>query len=364
MTFKSVCLTFCVLIPFILFISFHKSDIPINALLSNMSIQEISENWEPEQSYISLKKINADSPDFPLSWSYFVNSNLQYPYVGIQITDDFEKKFDLSNYDYFDLAIHGDYETSLSFILSLPFRDSELSDQLVPLQIDLIVLPEIQVIRCKISDFYIPVWWLDEQGMKHISLDRLDFSQVQNIFFIQNNHHAPNQNCIQLHDLILGQYIVRLILPGASLAVLLFLIARVTVFTEREKSKLRIHKAKPIIVSQPAFTTKISQYEQIRNYVKNHFTKTDLKISELADALQTPEYMVLKVIQAEGYNNFSRYVNSIRIESAKEMLLSMEKSIISIALTAGFGSLSQFNRVFKDQLGMTPTQYRKRANDN
>lgn len=53
------------------------------------------------------------------------------------------------------------------------------------------------------------------------------------------------------------------------------------------------------------------------------------------------------------------YVNKLRIEKAKELLLGNEHNILNIALQCGFGSLSTFYELFKKQVGATPRAYRK-----
>ena len=53
------------------------------------------------------------------------------------------------------------------------------------------------------------------------------------------------------------------------------------------------------------------------------------------------------------------YVDRLRLEEAKKRLLQTDEKIIDIAVSVGFGSLSTFNRFFKEQTGETPQAYRK-----
>ena len=56
---------------------------------------------------------------------------------------------------------------------------------------------------------------------------------------------------------------------------------------------------------------------------------------------------------------FNSYLNCYRVEKAKEMLLETELSISEIAFLCGFGSISQFNRVFRDVARRTPGEVRR-----
>lgn len=90
-----------------------------------------------------------------------------------------------------------------------------------------------------------------------------------------------------------------------------------------------------------------------------------LTIGRLAHDLGVPEYRLRRVInQGLGQRNFAAYLNSQRIAEAKAALADRtqdEVPILTIALDAGFGSLGPFNRAFKAETGMTPSEYRRAA---
>ena len=78
-------------------------------------------------------------------------------------------------------------------------------------------------------------------------------------------------------------------------------------------------------------------------------------------------------IACMSYSNFSRtfkqligysyvdYCNIMRVQRAKELLLSSKLSVTEIAHQLNFGSINYFNRVFKKFNGDTPLQYRKKT---
>ena len=79
--------------------------------------------------------------------------------------------------------------------------------------------------------------------------------------------------------------------------------------------------------------------------------------------LGLPEYRLRRLInQALGYRNFNSFVNHYRIAEAKAALADprqAEVPVLTIALDAGFSSLGPFNRAFKAETGMTPSEYRR-----
>ncbi len=54
------------------------------------------------------------------------------------------------------------------------------------------------------------------------------------------------------------------------------------------------------------------------------------------------------------------YVQSLRLEEAKQMLETTTLAVEAIAQEAGYGDASFFGRLFKRKIGVTPAQYRKR----
>lgn len=61
---------------------------------------------------------------------------------------------------------------------------------------------------------------------------------------------------------------------------------------------------------------------------------------------------------------FATYLRKMRINYAKNMLLSGNPSLTEIALESGFASLSHFSRIFKGEYGISPQEYRKKHRDD
>ncbi len=95
------------------------------------------------------------------------------------------------------------------------------------------------------------------------------------------------------------------------------------------------------------------------------YRQEGLTIGVLAGKLGLPEYRLRRAInQGLGYRNFNEYLNRHRLADAKQALADpgqAEVPILTIALDSGFQSLGPFNRAFKGDTGMTPTEYRRAA---
>lgn len=60
--------------------------------------------------------------------------------------------------------------------------------------------------------------------------------------------------------------------------------------------------------------------------------------------------------------NFKRFINILRFEQACEMLSKKKYGITEISGRCGFESIRNFNRIFKEFSGITPSEYQKRLN--
>jgi len=95
------------------------------------------------------------------------------------------------------------------------------------------------------------------------------------------------------------------------------------------------------------------------------FRQERLTIGALASRLAVPEERLRRAIhEGLGYRNFNAFINHYRLEDAKAALSDpsqCEVPVLTIAMDSGFQSLGPFNRAFKADTGLTPTEYRRMA---
>jgi len=93
------------------------------------------------------------------------------------------------------------------------------------------------------------------------------------------------------------------------------------------------------------------------------YREEGLGIAALAARLGLPEYRLRRLInQRLGHRNFTSFVNGYRLAETVAALSDPTQAqvpVLTIALDAGFQSIGPFNRAFKAQTGMTPTDFRR-----
>jgi AraC-like DNA-binding protein len=88
-------------------------------------------------------------------------------------------------------------------------------------------------------------------------------------------------------------------------------------------------------------------------------------LAALAALASLPEYRLRRLIhQGLGHRNFNAFINSFRLAEARAALADPARRgvpILSLALEAGFQSIGPFNRAFKAETGLTPSEYRQQG---
>lgn len=103
--------------------------------------------------------------------------------------------------------------------------------------------------------------------------------------------------------------------------------------------------------------------DKVLNFMRSEkpFTDGDLTVQKLAQRLSIPAHHLSQTLNERLGQTFSDFVNSYRVEEAKQKLLDpalKHLSVLGIAEEVGFNSKSSFNAVFKKHTNMTPSEFR------
>lgn len=98
--------------------------------------------------------------------------------------------------------------------------------------------------------------------------------------------------------------------------------------------------------------------EKAKKYLFENYAE-NITLKDVADELFIHEAYFSKLFNQEIGEGFNAFVNGIRIERAKEQLKYSNKQLKDISNEVGFRSSSYFNRVFKQNVGMSPMTFRK-----
>lgn len=104
-----------------------------------------------------------------------------------------------------------------------------------------------------------------------------------------------------------------------------------------------------------------SAVRKIQSIINNEYMN-DLNLNGLSEGVfLTPAY-ISYIFKQETGKNLVKYLTDFRLNKAKELLEQGEMKIVEIGMACGYSNQSYFNRIFKNNFGITPKQFRENMN--
>ena len=97
--------------------------------------------------------------------------------------------------------------------------------------------------------------------------------------------------------------------------------------------------------------------EKALMYLQDNFLENP-SLADVADQVGLSESAFSRFFKHKTGNTFSEHMVSLRLWMASKLLIETDQPVTDICFEAGFGNISNFNRVFLRKLGMTPSKYR------
>lgn len=100
-------------------------------------------------------------------------------------------------------------------------------------------------------------------------------------------------------------------------------------------------------------------FKRFLDYVHGNYTEK-LTIQGLSQVLHCSESYLNHMIKKRLGVCFNTYINKLRVEHAKELLLNTNDSILHIAVKVGYQDGGYFSRVFMRLMDISPSEFRRR----
>ncbi|HMG92658.1 MAG TPA: chromate resistance protein ChrB domain-containing protein [Chryseolinea sp.] len=102
--------------------------------------------------------------------------------------------------------------------------------------------------------------------------------------------------------------------------------------------------------------------KELKAIIQDHIdTNLSLSLKVISENLNVhPSYLSREFSKYFDDLSFGDYIRKLRIEKATTLLTGSQYSLAEIAYLTGFSDQSHFNRIFKKNIGITPSQYRRK----
>lgn len=101
------------------------------------------------------------------------------------------------------------------------------------------------------------------------------------------------------------------------------------------------------------------KFKVIIEFIHKNY-KNDIGIRDIADHVKISYSHIRKIFKDETGENIVDYINVMRVNEAKKLLVSTDMNIKDIALGLGYNNDQSFTRAFKKFEGITPGEYRNK----
>ncbi len=96
--------------------------------------------------------------------------------------------------------------------------------------------------------------------------------------------------------------------------------------------------------------------KRVKKYLDRHFQE-DLSLTEVADHFGLSKYQLIRKFGENYHTTPITYLKKIRVIHSLELLLGEDK-IATIARQVGYANGNYFSKVFRSEMGMSPSEYR------
>jgi two-component system response regulator YesN len=101
---------------------------------------------------------------------------------------------------------------------------------------------------------------------------------------------------------------------------------------------------------------------EVKTFIDSHFANPDLLLKEVAaEANLSPSYFSTLFSQEFG-ESYKDYITRLRMERAKELLLTTNLKCSEIAYKSGYNDPHYFSHVFRKNIGLPPQKFRQQPN--
>lgn len=286
------------------------------------------------------------------------------PYIGITISPKTGSVIQLKNYNELKIKIKGTNFDNLnvSFFARNPFPEKIKKSLEISFYTILKISSTARTYTLDFESFNVPDWWYELNSINQTMIRKPAFSMITNLNIA--NAYSPmageNQS-LQISSLAFSR-------NNGPLALLLFLCELGVFFAafmiRYFIGKSRLGKKSITITYQPVGHDSVrTSRSDFIDFMSRNFQNSQLTLELVSGETGVSQRKITAEIQNRFGCNFKSYVNRLRINESKRLLLESDLNIGEIAFKVGFNNQSHFNRVFKSELQISPTEYREQHRD-
>ncbi len=358
-----------IILPVILFSFFYAwrrphqtiSIIPYAADTANFLIYSYSDSLKSTEKASAVYDIKVN--DTIIAFSYRLGEGYQFPYAGVTLFAKDSSFFDLTSFDNLEIDIQATAGKRPQVILGLyatGFTNPENTLTYRYIVKDMDLKKDQNRYTIPLDKFITPTWWYAENNVSEKDFKSLEFDKVK-IINIQNcqllGKNIPDT--ITIRELKFTKNAALFYQIAAGVLICYYLIIGIIAYI-RKKPKEQVQKVE-IQYTPVQITSQSDQdLQKVINFISNNYQDSELSLKKIQLATGLSENKISSLIKDSFNLSFKQYLNNLRLTEAKRLLMDLTLPVSDIAYKVGYGNISHFNRVFKESIGISPNDYRKK----
>lgn len=132
----------------------------------------------------------------------------------------------------------------------------------------------------------------------------------------------------------------------------------------KEMIKMRTYLDSEVNLPEPEFA-KLDKLllEKAVKAVEDNLTEPDFDVTALADAMNMSRSTLTRKLKTITGRTPLDFIRNIKMKHAKHMLEDKDRSVTEVAATLGYFNRKYFTTCFKEEFGMTPSEFQKSLNE-
>lgn len=305
------------------------------------------------------------------SWilNYELRAGFTNPYAGISWqfgTLEGQGCLDLENADSLSLEISGTraHGATIQLVDALPQKATNEPYRI--LQASLPLSNELKPIVLRFSDFAVPDWWKKAHALPELGSLERHLNRVCRLDVVAGGY-VPNG--VQDRIIVQSAKVYSVNFWGALLSWIGLLGVVISWFVRESlaRQRKRLEREKELARHLPLDIEEIHKrpsndhWPKIQAWLLQEYENPDCDLQSVSNAIGLSKRQISETLRDNVGLGFREYLNTIRMREAKRLLSETTMQVQSIAFRIGFGTVSHFNRVFKETEGLSPKEWRGRA---
>lgn len=301
-----------------------------------------------------LKNVMTDSI---IHLEFQIGNNISNPYVGLNIGPKEGKTINLKRYNQLTVTLNGNEINgiSIALITENSLKKGDRENQEIMFYHNFKISPGINTYKISLDKFKMPDWWREFNRIEDASTIKSELKNLKAInvssAFTPNN---SNTLSFEMYSMFFSRNNNQLIILIIAIEILFVLL----VFTFIYVLENMREKKNTITITYKAIENESieSPKSDFIHYINNNFQNSELTMILVSSETGVSQRRITNEIQNQFGCNFKTYINRLRLNESKRLLLNKELNIGEIAFKVGFNNQSHFNRVFKSVFQISPTE--------